>query len=123
LREATDCGISVETLEGPMMTAIRDITRNLVEAIWADEWPRNAAIVDFGLRSQEHYEALYYGVRDGQISAEALDAAWGRGEALTALARAARSNPHREIAFRTDWDELRDEDGPDGDDGFAARAE
>ena len=25
-----------------------------------DAWPRAGAIVDFGLKSQEHYEALYY---------------------------------------------------------------
>jgi hypothetical protein len=92
------------------MTEIRNTTRNLVEAIWADEWPRRAAIVDFGLESQAHYEALYYGVRDGQITAEQLDAALGKGEALTALARAARSNSHRGIAFRTDWDAIREED-------------
>ena len=66
---------------------------------------------------------LSYGVRDGQITAWQLDAALGRGKALTALARAARSNPHRDIAFRTDWDVLREEDGPDGDDVVAARAE
>jgi hypothetical protein len=96
--------------KGPTMTAIRNTTQNLVEAIWADEWPRNGAIVDFGLRSQEHYEALYYGVREKQITPEQLDEALGRGEALTALARAARSNPHRAITFRTDWDDLREED-------------
>jgi hypothetical protein len=95
---------------------LRDTTRNLIEAIWADEWPRNGAIVDFGLRSQAHYEAIYYGLRDGQITPEQLDAALGQGEALTALARSARSNPHREIAFRTDWDLLREEDGLEGDD-------
>jgi hypothetical protein len=43
------------------MTAIRDTSRNLVEAIGADEWPRNGAIVDFGIKSQAHYE-LYYSV-------------------------------------------------------------
>jgi hypothetical protein len=32
------------------------------------------------------------------------------GAALTALARAARSNPHRSIVFRTDWDDLGEED-------------
>ena len=94
---------------------LKDTTRNLIEAIWADEWPRNGAIVDFGLKSQAHYEALYYGVRDGQITPEQLDRALGRGEELTALARSARSNPHREILFRTDWDDLRAEDAPDGD--------
>ena len=76
---------------------LRDTTRNLLEAIWADEWPRIGAVVDFGLRSQEHYEALYYGVRAGEIGPEALDAALGKGEELTALARSARSNPHRGI--------------------------
>ena len=95
---------------------LRDTTRNLIEAIWADEWPRNGAIVDFGLRSQAHFEAIYYGVRDGQITPEQLDAALGQGKALTALARSARSNPHRQIVFRTDWDDLREEDDPEGDD-------
>lgn len=89
---------------------LRNTTQNLIEAIWADEWPRNGAIVDFGLKSQAHYEALYYGVREGQITPEQLDAALGKGEELTALARAARSNPHRQIAFRTDWDDLCEED-------------
>lgn len=88
--------------------ALKDTTRNLIEAIWADEWPRYGAIVDFGLRSQAHFEAIYYGVRDGQITPEELDAALGQGEALTALARSARSNPHRGIAFWTDWDDLRE---------------
>jgi hypothetical protein len=38
---------------------LRDTIRNLIEAIWADEWPRNGAIVDFGLRSQAHFESIY----------------------------------------------------------------
>jgi hypothetical protein len=104
---------------------LRDTTRNLVEAIWADEWPRSGAIVDFGLKTQAHYEALYYGVREGQITPEALDAALGKGERLTALARSARSNPHREILFRTDWDALREDGGQDRDgdgDADAVRA-
>ncbi len=94
---------------------LRDTTRNLVEAIWADEWPRNGAIVDFGLRTQAHYESLYYGVREGQITPGQLDDALGRGEALTALTRAARSNPHRDIRFRTDWDDLPPEQESDAD--------
>jgi hypothetical protein len=87
----------------------RDTTRNLVESIMLDVWPRRGAIVDFGLKSQEHYEALYYPVSEGEITAKQLDAALGKGDALTALARSARTNPHKEIAFRTDWDDLRAE--------------
>jgi hypothetical protein len=86
---------------------IRDTTRNLVEAILLDVWPRPAAVVDFGLDSQAHYEALYYPVRKGEITPEQLDAALGKGAELTALAREAPSNPHKEIAFRTSWDALR----------------
>jgi hypothetical protein len=85
---------------------IRDTTRNLVEAIWLDVWPRAGAIVDFGIDSQEHYEALYYGVREGEITVEALDAALGKGDQLTALARSAPSNPHRDVEFHTSWDGL-----------------
>src|SRR5262249_52563182 len=57
---------------------VRDTTRNLVESIMLDVWPRSGAIVDFGLKSQEHYEALYYPIREGEISPEALDAALGK---------------------------------------------
>jgi hypothetical protein len=85
---------------------VRDTTRNLVESVLLDVWPRNGAIVDFGLKSQEHYEALYYPVREGELTPAQLDEALGKGEKLTALARSARSNPHRNIEFRTDWDEL-----------------
>ena len=85
---------------------IRDTTKNLIEAIWLDVWPRAGAVVDFGLSSQEHYEAIYYGVREGEITPEALDAALGKGDKLTALARSAASNPHRDIVFSTSWDGL-----------------
>jgi hypothetical protein len=90
----------------PEARPIRDTTRNLIESIWLDAWPRNAAIVDFGLDSQAHYEAIYYGVREGEITPEALDAALGKGDQLTALTRSSPSNPHRDIVFRTSWDEM-----------------
>jgi hypothetical protein len=95
---------------------LRDTTRNLIEAIWADEWPRNGAIVDFGLRSQAHFESIYIWCARGPNHARAARCGLGPGEALTALARSARSNPHQQIAFRTDWDDLRDEPRPAGDD-------
>ena len=96
---------------------IRQTTRNLVESIMLDVWPRSGAIIDFGLKSQEHYEALYYPVREGEITPEQLDAALGKGEKLTALVRSARNNPHRDIAFRTDWDDLLPEPDHPGNGG------
>ena len=88
---------------------IRDTTRNLVEAVMLDVWPRNGAIVDFGIRSQEHYEALYYPLRHGDFTPEQMDAALGNGRKLTGLVNAAPHNPHKGIEFRTDWDDLRPE--------------
>jgi hypothetical protein len=99
----------------PEDPAIRNATRDLVEAIRADEWPGNAAAIDFGLDSQRHYEALYYPVRAGEITPRQLDAALGDGEKLTALARAARSNPHPDVVFHTSWDGLlRGREAPAG---------
>jgi hypothetical protein len=46
---------------------IRDTTRNLVEAPMLDMWPRSGAIVDFGLKTKERYEVLYYPLRQGDI--------------------------------------------------------
>lgn len=88
------------------LVAVRPVTANLVESIMLDGWPRPAAVVDFGLDTQAHYEAIYYPVRAGELSAEALDAALGDGPALTALVNAARSNPHKGIRFTTAYDGL-----------------
>src|SRR5262249_962587 len=39
---------------------LRDTTRNLIKAVVLDVWPSAAAIVDFGINTQKHLEALYY---------------------------------------------------------------
>ena len=84
---------------------VRPVTRNLVESVMLDAWPRNAAIVDFGIDSQKHYEALYYPIRKGEIMPGQLDLALGNGPMLTELTRNAPSNPHREVEFHgaLDW--------------------
>jgi hypothetical protein len=83
---------------------VRPVTRNLIESVMLDAWPRDAAIVDFGLDSQKHYEALYYPIRELEIMPAALDEALGHGGKLTELVREARSNPHRDVGFSTSWD-------------------
>lgn len=94
------------------LTKIRSTTRDLIESIKLDSWPRAAAVVDFGLDSQQHYEALYYPIRHREIAPVVLDAAMGHGEKLTELARNAPSNPHRDISFHTSWDDLLGRDKP-----------
>lgn len=84
--------------------AIRPITERLLRAVLLDMWPDHTAIVDFGIDSQAHYEALYYPIRAGEITPEALDAALGHGRKLTELVQRAPSNPHHGLAFQTSWD-------------------
>lgn len=79
-----------------------------------DAWPRYGAIIDFGLDSQKHYEALYYPIRAREIMPKVLDAALGNGEKLTALALAATSNPHKDVEFYTSWDAMRGKRPPKG---------
>jgi hypothetical protein len=86
------------------LLSVRPTTRNLVTSILMDAWPNHAAIVDFGIDSQKHYEALYYPIREAEIMPKALDAALGHGEKLTAMIREAASNPHKDVQFHTSWD-------------------
>ncbi|HEX4132893.1 MAG TPA: hypothetical protein VHZ24_22865 [Pirellulales bacterium] len=73
-------------------------------SILIDSWPNHAAVVDFGIDSQKHYEALYYPIREGEIAPNVLDAVLGDGPKLTALVRESVSNPHKDVSFHTSWD-------------------
>lgn len=86
------------------LVEVRPVTRNLIEAVMLDAWPHHAAVVDFGIDSQKHYEALYYPIRQWEIMPKALDLALGHGENLTALVRQSPSNPHKDVQFYTSWD-------------------
>jgi hypothetical protein len=93
---------------------VRPVTRNLIESVMLDVWPRNAAIVDFGLDSQKHYESLYYPIRELEIMPLALDKANGHGQKLTEMVRQSPSNPHKDVEFRTSWDEIYMRPKPEG---------
>ena len=86
------------------LLTVRPTTRDLVTSILMDSWPGHAAIVDFGIDSDKHFEALYFPIREAEILPKALDAALGHGEKLTALTRQAASNPHKDVHFHTSWD-------------------
>src|SRR5579863_785527 len=88
------------------MGRVRPVTRDLIESVILDKWPNHAAVVDFGLDSQKHYEALYYAIREGEIWPLELDRALGHGRELTRLVREARSNPHPDVEFHTSWDAI-----------------
>lgn len=86
------------------LLSVRPTTRSLVTSILMDAWPSHAAMVDFGIDSQKHYEALYYPIREAEIMPKALDAVLGDGPKLTVLTREAASNPHKDVQFHTSWD-------------------
>ena len=87
---------------------LHPVTERLVQAYVLDVWPDSATVItDFGLDSQEHYEAFHHAIRNGELTAERLDEAMmGGGTALTALARSLESNPHKDIQFHTPYDEI-----------------
>jgi hypothetical protein len=86
------------------LLSVRPTTRNLITSILMDAWPNHAAVVDFGIESQKHYEALYFPIREAEIMPKALDAALGDGPKLTELVRESESNPHKDVEFYTSWD-------------------
>ncbi|MCI0719449.1 MAG: hypothetical protein L0338_10855 [Acidobacteria bacterium] len=93
------------------LASARPTTRHLISSILFDAWPNHAAAVDFGIDSQKHYEALYFPIREGEITPDTLDAALGDGQKLTALVREATSNPHKDVEFHTSWDLIPGRDG------------
>jgi hypothetical protein len=97
---------------GPGPPPISDATRNLIESIMLDLWPRETVAVDFGIDSRRHYEALYYPIREGEITPQDLDDALGHGRKLTELVKAAPSNPHKDVEFHTSWDVMCDRERP-----------
>lgn len=91
---------------------MKPVTENLIEAIMLDMMPRQAAMCDFGITSQEHYAALHFCVRQGHVTPEALDAALGDGPALTRLITATTDQlpPNdmipKGLVFVTPWDDM-----------------
>ena len=76
------------------------------DAMMMDIWPGSAAVVDFGLDDQRHYEALYYPILSGEITKLQLRKVAGKGPAITALVNRSRSNPHKGIKFVTSYDNM-----------------
>src|SRR5262249_52519602 len=94
--------------EGPErdLSKVRPVTRGLIQAIALDVQPTPASSMDFGIKTQEHYEAIYYPARNDEITFAQLDAAYGNGPKLTELVNASPSNPHKGIVFETPWDHI-----------------
>lgn len=86
------------------LNKVKPVTRSLIEAIMFDVYPTPAAANDFGIASQQHYEAIYYPLRNDEISFAQLDTAYGNGPKITELVNAAPSNPHKGIVFETPWE-------------------
>lgn len=97
-------------LEDPLRD-IRQTTKNLMESIWCYDPLTPATRVDFGIDSEEHWQALRNAVRRSDISHQDLDDALGNGKKLTALVNSVEGcNPHQ-VRFETSWDAIYGRDG------------
>jgi hypothetical protein len=79
---------------------------SLVKSILLDVFPSIAVCTDFGINSQQVYEAYYYSIRKGSLSAEQLHEIVGNGKKLTELLVNCPDNPHKNINIKTIYDEI-----------------
>ena len=52
---------------------VRPVTQTCFSALMMDVWPSPAAIVDFGIDTQEHYRVLQSCIRSGNITLENVE--------------------------------------------------
>ncbi len=71
---------------GKRSLAERSLAEHLVDCLLRGQWPRPAAIVDFGIDSNAHFEAMIVAVTKG-CSAYEFDRVLGEGKAITKLVR------------------------------------
>lgn len=86
---------------------VRQLTKNLYDALMFDTGPGAAAITDFGLghSGSEQHTVLQRAVRAG-ATAEELDKALGNGERIAKLVK---DYTEIETEFHTAWDDIREE--------------
>jgi len=87
---------------------VSPVTQNLFDSMVMDMWPRPAACVDFGIDTQNHYEALHAAIREGELTPEKLDEILGDGLAITEAVNKCKSNPHKGISFYTSYDIMKE---------------
>jgi len=87
------------------MDKLKGSTKWLLEAIFYNGKVYAELVGDWGITSNEHFEALRDAVRVHEIDIYQLNDALGQGEKITALLNRAGCNPGH-LVFRTDWDEF-----------------
>ena len=98
---------------GDQLRAVRPVTAHLVHSVLLDTWPNSPAVVDFGLESQKHYEALYYPIPQPRDHAPCAGCRLGpRRETHGSCPCASPSNPHKDVQFYTSWDAIHGRPGP-----------
>jgi len=81
---------------------------DLFNSVMMDMWPGHPAVVDFGIESQKHYEALYDPIRKGEIKLSDLRRVVGDGQEITNLVNRYPSNRHRnQVVFKTAYDRMK----------------
>ncbi len=114
--------VAKELVRIAKMVSAGSTADDLFDSVMMDMWPRQAAIVDFGLdgmvstssgqmsfsraAAKLRYEALYYPIRNGEITKDDLRRVVGDGPAITKLTSRCRTNPHKGIKFETAYDGL-----------------
>lgn len=81
---------------------IRPLAQHCYDAVMMDTWPRPAALVDFGIDSDQHLGALQHAARNGATPQD-FDDALGDGSKLNELVERFPGNPYP-AKFATPYD-------------------
>jgi hypothetical protein len=95
---------------------VRPVAQDLFDSLMLDVWPRPAAILDFGIDSQEHYAALQRSVKRNGVTAAQLDWALGNGDRLTKLTGIKFSTPYDDMGQEDDGETMPEGDEDDDED-------
>lgn len=77
------------------------LAKELITAVVENRVPTPAACFEFCINDLRKYEALYYPIKNQEISLDHLTGIIGNGKKVTELVNACPSNPHKGIAFKT----------------------
>lgn len=92
------------TTNGRAEMTVRQTAEEVYQCLMLDVWPGPTAVTDFGLKTDAHYGALQYAIRENGVGPRELDDALGSGYRLTALIK--KDNPYHGVRFSTPWDSI-----------------
>jgi hypothetical protein len=83
------------------MKTEENLAKELIAAVTEGRLPTPAACFDFCISDLKKYEAVFYPIKNQEITFDQLVSSICDGRKMTALVNSCQSNPHKGIEFKT----------------------